>query len=206
VEDETIIEPNSEFGIDLLIDLQLRSNQTLLSTQTDVQITGKDDDPLLPLAFKHDETQYGHFIYKRIYRGTLKRGYDITNVNSGRKIKLARVVRMHSDAMEEIDQAGAGEVVAMFGTDHSSMDTFSDGGTDLVMSSMYIPEGPVMSFAVKLKKMTLRNQFGKAFNKFTKEDPTLRVKVDGQTQETIISGWESCIWKCTLNDCIKSVC
>lgn len=75
----------------------------------------------------------------RIYQGKLQKGNSITNVNTGKKIKLARIVRMHSDDMEEIDGAGAGEVVAMFGVDCSSMDTFSDGDTNLVMSSMYVP-------------------------------------------------------------------
>jgi elongation factor G len=117
----------------------------------------------------------------------LKKGNYITNVNDGKKIKLARIVRMHSDEMEEIDQAGAGEVVAMFGVDCRSMDTFSDGSITLAMSTMFVPE-PVMSLAVKPKKSTMQNQFGKAIAKFTKEDPTLRVKVDSETKETILSG------------------
>jgi elongation factor G len=94
---------------------------------------------------------------------------------------------MHSDDMEEIDEAGAGEVVAMFGIDCRSMDTFSDGSMDLAMSSMFVPE-PVMSLAIKPANSKMQNNFAKALNKFTKEDPTLRVKVDDQTKETIISG------------------
>jgi elongation factor G len=152
-----------------------------------VQVTCKDSDPLLALAFKLDETQYGQLTYVRVYQGKLKRGNYVTNVNNGKKVKLARIVRMHSDDMEEIDEAGSGEVVAMFGVDCSSMDTFSDGNTNLVMSTMFVPE-PVMSLSVKPKKSTMQNQFGKALGKFTKEDPTLRVKVDGDTKETIISG------------------
>jgi elongation factor G len=183
------VQPLLDGVVDYLPEPIEKPNIALDTTRDEapVQITGKDDDPLLALAFKLDETQYGQLTYMRIYQGTLKRGNYITNVNSGKKIKLARIVRMHSDDMEEIDQAGAGEVVAMFGVDCSSMDTFSDGGTDLVMSSMYVPE-PVMSLAVKPKKSTMQDQFGKAINKFTKEDPTLRVKLDGETQETIISG------------------
>eukprot|EP00934_Nitzschia_sp_Nitz4_P000095 Nitzschia sp. Nitz4//scaffold8_size234185//126690//129098//NITZ4_001268-RA/size234185-augustus-gene-0.270-mRNA-1//-1//CDS//3329559839//95//frame0 len=152
-----------------------------------VKVTGKDDDPLLALAFKLDETQFGQLTYMRIYQGSLKKGNSIVNVNSGKKVKLARIVRMHSDDMEEIDGAGSGEVVAMFGIDCSSMDTFSDGDTNLVMSSMFVPE-PVMSLAVKPKKTTMQNSFGKALNKFTKEDPTLRVKIDPETKETVLSG------------------
>lgn len=104
-----------------------------------VKISGNSDDPLLALAFKLDETQFGQLTYMRIYQGKLQKGNSITNVSTGKKVKLARIVRMHSNDMEEIDGAGAGEVVAMFGIDCSSMDTFSEGDTNLVMSSMFVP-------------------------------------------------------------------
>ena len=159
----------------------------LKNDETPVEVTSSNDDSLLALAFKLDETKYGQLTYMRVYQGMLKRGNYITNVNTGKKVKLARIVRMHSDDMEEIDEAGSGEVVAMFGVDCKSMDTFSDGATDLVMASMFVAE-PVMSLSVKPKNTTMQNQFGKALNKFTNEDPTLRVKVDGDTKETIISG------------------
>lgn len=104
-----------------------------------VKVSGSSDDPLLALAFKLDETQYGQLTYMRIYQGKLQKGNSITNCNTGKKVKLARIVRMHSDEMEEITGAGSGEVVAMFGVDCSSMDTFSDGDTNLIMSSMFVP-------------------------------------------------------------------
>ena len=152
-----------------------------------IQVTCKDEDPLLALAFKLDETRFGQLTYMRVYQGMLKKGNFVTNVSSGKKVKLSRIVRMHSDDMEEITEAGSGEVVAMFGIDCKSMDTFSDGPTDLVMSSMFVPE-PVMSLAVKPKDKGLRNNFAKAIAKFTKEDPTLRIRVDDETHETILSG------------------
>jgi elongation factor G len=152
-----------------------------------VLVSGKDTDPLLALAFKLDETQFGQLTYMRVYQGTLKKGNVITNVNDGKKVKLSRIVRMHSDDMEDITEAGAGEVVAMFGIDCKSMDTFSDGPMNLAMSSMYIPD-PVMSLSIKPAKSTMQNNFAKALGKFTKEDPTLRIKVDADTKETIISG------------------
>jgi elongation factor G len=152
-----------------------------------VIISAKDDDPLLALAFKLDETQFGQLTYMRIYQGHLAKGKMITNVNDGKKVKLSRIVRMHSDDMEEITYAGAGEVVAMFGVDCRSMDTFTDGPMNLAMSSMFIPE-PVMSLSVKPAKTQMQNNFAKAINKFTKEDPTLRIKLDPDTQETILSG------------------
>ena len=152
-----------------------------------VLVTAKSDDPLLALAFKLDETQFGQLTYMRVYQGQLKKGNMIQNVNDGKKIKLSRIVRMHSDDMEDITEAGAGEVVAMFGIDCRSMDTFSDGNMNLAMSSMFVPE-PVMSLAVKPKNTNMQGNFGKALNKFTKEDPTLRVRVDPETKETVLSG------------------
>jgi len=152
-----------------------------------VKITGGNEDPLLALAFKLEETNFGQLTYMRIYQGLLKRGNTITNVNDTKRIKLSRIVRLHSDDMEEIDQAGAGEVVAMFGVDCKSMDTFSDGSMDLAMSSMFVPE-PVMSLAVAPKKKDMQNSFAKALAKFSKEDPTLRLTVDDDTKETIMSG------------------
>uniref|UniRef100_A0A7S3V7Q9 Elongation factor G, mitochondrial n=1 Tax=Chaetoceros debilis TaxID=122233 RepID=A0A7S3V7Q9_9STRA len=152
-----------------------------------VQVTGNNDDNLLALAFKVEETPFGQLTYMRVYQGMLKKGNQIVNVNDGKKIKLARIVRMHSDDMEDIDEAGSGEVVAMFGIDCRSMDTFSDGNMNLVMSSMFVPE-PVMSLSIKPSNNKMQSNFAKALNKFTKEDPTLRVKVDDQTKETIISG------------------
>jgi len=152
-----------------------------------VLVTGKKEDQLLALAFKLEETTFGQLTYMRIYQGTLKKGNQIVNVADGRKVKLARIVRMHSDDMEEIDEAHAGDVVAMFGVDCRSMDTFSEGKTNLVMSSMFVPE-PVMSLAVKPVESKMQNQFAKALNKFTKEDPTLRVGVDDETKETVLSG------------------
>ena len=152
-----------------------------------VQVTGKVEDPLLALAFKLDETKFGQLTYMRIYQGMLRKGNYITNVNDGRKIKLSRIVRMHSDDMEDITEAGSGEVVAMFGVDCKSMDTFSDGSMNFALSSMFVPE-PVMSLSVKPKDNNLQNQFAKALSKFTKEDPTLRIRYDPETRETVISG------------------
>ena len=105
-----------------------------------VEVSCDKNDPLLALAFKLEETQFGQLTYMRIYQGMLKKGNPIVNVNSGKKIKLARIVRMHSDEMQEIDEAHAGDVVAMFGVDCRSMDTFSDGNMDLAMSTMFVPE------------------------------------------------------------------
>ena len=135
------VQPLLDGILDFLPQPEEKVNYALDVSQNEepVKVTCKVEDPLLALAFKLEETQYGQLTYMRIYQGMLKKGNNITNVSSGKKVKLSRIVRMHSDDMEEIDSAGAGEVVAMFGIDCKSMDTFSDGGMNMVMSSMFVP-------------------------------------------------------------------
>jgi elongation factor G len=135
------VQPLLDGVIDYLPQPEEKDNFALDSSKDEekVKVSGKKEDPLLALAFKLDETQYGQLTYMRIYQGTMKRGNSITNVSSGKKVKLARMVRMHSNDMEEIDGAAAGEVVAMFGVDCRSMDTFSEGDRSLIMSTMFVP-------------------------------------------------------------------
>jgi len=183
------VQPLLDGVIDYLPEPHEKANFALDRSKDEIpiQVSCDNKDPLLALAFKLEETQFGQLTYMRIYQGTLKRGNYIYNVNDGKKIKLSRIVRMHSDDMEEINEAGSGDVVAMFGVDCKSMDTFSDGNMNLAMSSMFVPE-PVMSLAVKPAETKMQNNFAKALTKFTKEDPTLRVMIDSDTKETVLSG------------------
>jgi len=153
------------------------------------EISGSPEDPLLALAFKLEETPFGQLTYVRIYQGRLRKGQMVYNVNDQcKKVKIPRIVRMHSDDMEDIQEAQTGDVVALFGIDCKSMDTFSDNGIGkFTLSSMFVPE-PVMSLAVKPETNKMQDNFTKALRKFTKEDPTLRVKVDLDTNETVLSG------------------
>ncbi|GMI14777.1 hypothetical protein TrVE_jg7333 [Triparma verrucosa] len=154
--------------------------------EKEVKIKCNSDEPLVALAFKLEEGKFGQLTYMRVYQGSLKRGMNIINVNSGKKIKVPRIVRMHSDDMEDIESAGAGEVVAMFGIECSSMDSFTDGA-NLAMTSMFVPE-PVMSISVTPDKKSNSANFGKALAKFGKEDPTLRISTDPISKQTILAG------------------
>jgi elongation factor G len=94
---------------------------------------------------------------------------------------------MHSDEMEDIDSAAAGDIVALFGIDCNSGDTFTDGTLSVAMTSMHVPE-PVISLTVTPKDNKAQVNMSKALRRFTKEDPTFRVGADPETNETIIQG------------------
>ncbi|MCM2281056.1 MAG: elongation factor G [Bdellovibrionaceae bacterium] len=143
--------------------------------------------PLVAYAFKLDEGRYGQLTYMRIYQGTVKKGDFIYNARDGKKIKVPRLVKLHADTMEDIEQASAGDIIAMFGVDCFSGDTFTDGNTELTMTSMHVPDA-VISLAVAPKNKETAANFSKALQKFRKEDPTFRVHRDEESNETIISG------------------
>ena len=150
-----------------------------------VQLQTASKAPLVGLAFKLEEGRFGQLTYIRVYQGALRRGGFLVNTSNGKRVKVPRLVRMHSDDMEDVEYAGPGEIVAMFGIECASGDTFTDGAVNYAMTSMRVPE-PVMSLAITPK---VRDPaFGKALNRFQKEDPTFRVAVDAESGQTIISG------------------
>ncbi|KAK0547299.1 Elongation factor G, mitochondrial [Tilletia horrida] len=151
-----------------------------------VNLMPASEAPLVGLAFKLEEGKYGQLTYMRLYQGTLKRGNFIFNSRTGKKVKVPRLVRMHSNDMEDVEEIGPGEICAMFGVECSSGDTFTDGSTSLSMSSMFVPD-PVISLSIKPEGKESAN-FSRGLNRFQKEDPTFRVHVDKESGETIISG------------------
>ena len=154
--------------------------------ETTVPLTHAPQDPLVMMAFKVDEGRFGQLTYLRIYQGTLRRSDTITNMRTRKDHRVGRLVRMHADEMEDIDAACAGDIVAMFGIDCASSDTFTDGTLDVTMASMHVPS-PVISLTVKASSQTQANM-SKALRRFTKEDPTFQVTSDPETGETMISG------------------
>lgn len=146
-----------------------------------------NSDPLVALAFKLQETQFGQLTYMRIYQGQMKKGDFIINQVNKKSVKIPRIVRMHSDKMEDIEIAYAGDIVAMFGIDCASGDTFCDDRINASMQSMHIADS-VISLAIAPKSKEASNNFTKALQKFRKEDPTFRVHRDEESNETIISG------------------
>jgi elongation factor G len=150
-----------------------------------------DSDPTKPfvgLAFKLQQDKYGQLTYFRVYQGSVKAGDTIYNTsNEMRKVRVPRMFRMHSDDREEIESAEAGDIVAFYGVEASSGETFTDGKVNLTLTSMHVPAA-VISLAVAPKDRNGEANFSKALNRFTKEDPTFRVHQDEESQQTIISG------------------
>jgi elongation factor G len=138
-------------------------------------------------AFKLDEGRYGQLTFLRVYQGTLAKGDTVIQTRTGKKIKIGRLVRMHADKMEDIAEAGAGDIVGLFGIDCHSGDTFVSDGSRLAMTQMYVPD-PVISLSVSPVDSKAQDNMSKALGRFTKEDPTFRVTLDAESGETVISG------------------
>lgn len=155
--------------------------------EKEVRVSNNVEDPLVALAFKLEDGRYGQLTYIRTYQGGIRKGDTIVNTRTGKKIKVGRLVRMHADEMEEIEEAGSGDIVALFGVDCASGDTFCAPELNWSMSSMHIP-APVISLAIRPVDNKAQINMSKALNRFTKEDPTFKTFVDHETGETIISG------------------
>ena len=157
------------------------------NNEAEVELESVDNKPCVALGFKLDDGQYGQLTYTRVYQGKIKKGEELYNTRSKKRFKVGRLVRMNSAQMEDINEGCAGDIVALFGVDCASGDTFVSGGVNYSMASMYVPE-PVISLSIEPKDKQAAMQMSKALNRFTKEDPTFRVYTDPESNETIIKG------------------
>ena len=147
-------------------------------------------DPKLPLvcmAFKISDEAFGQLTYTRIYQGTLKKGDTHYNPRQQKKQRIGRLVRMHSNDRVDISEAGPGDIIAMVGVECASGDTYCAESLNVSMESIFVPE-PVIELALKPEKQDDLVKISKALNRFMKEDPTFRVFVDEESNETRIAG------------------
>jgi elongation factor G len=152
-----------------------------------IQIYADPNKPVCAMAFKITEDAYGQLTYTRIYQGTLKKGESYYNPRLKKSQRIGRLVRMHSDKREEVNEGHAGDIIAMVGVDCASGDTYCDENVNITMESIFVAE-PVIELALKPAKQADLVKVSKALNRFMKEDPTFRVSVDQESSETRIAG------------------
>lgn len=147
-----------------------------------------EKEPLAALAFKVMQDEGRKLTYLRIYSGRLMAGADIYNATKGKKEKIARLLKMHANKRERIEQAGAGEIVAVVGLkDTTTGDTICDEAHPILLEQMEFYE-PVISQAIEARTSADQEKLLPALTKLMEEDPTLKVRYDDETAQTVISG------------------
>jgi len=147
-----------------------------------------DDEPLCALAFKVMADPYaGQLTYFRVYSGSLKAGQTVYVSNKGKKERIGRILRMHANQREEISEVYAGDIAAAVGIDATTGDTLCDEKAPIVLEKMEFPE-PVIAMAIEPKTKSDQEKLSQVLNKFMKEDPTFKVSVDPETNQTLIHG------------------
>ncbi|MDD5099605.1 MAG: elongation factor G [Syntrophales bacterium] len=147
-----------------------------------------DKEPLAALAFKIMQDEGRKLTYLRIYSGRLHAGDELYNASRGKREKVARLLKMHANKRERVEQAGAGDIIAVMGLKEiTTGDTICDETHPILLEPIDFYE-PVISLAIEAKTPADQEKLGFALNKLMEEDPTLRVKYDDETAQTVLSG------------------
>ncbi len=161
------------------------------SPKTEEEIIRKADEkePFAALAFKIATDPYvGRLCYFRVYSGALLTGSYVLNTSTNNKERIGRIVRMHANHREEVEQVSAGDIAAIVGIKNTSTgDTLCDPNQPIILESISFPE-PVVSVAIEPKTKSDQEKMGLAIGKLVEEDPTFKVKTNEETGQTIISG------------------
>ena len=148
-----------------------------------------DDEPFSSLAFKIATDPFvGTLTYFRVYSGTLKKGSYVLNVTTGVKERIARILRMHANEREEVDELFAGDIAATVGLKNPSTGhTLADEANPILLEQISFPE-PVISVRIEPATKADQEKMGMALKRLSDEDPTLKVSSDQETGDTLISG------------------
>ncbi len=147
-----------------------------------------DRAPLAALAFKIMQDEGRKLTYVRIYSGRIRAGDELYNASRGKKETIARLLKMHANKRERVEQAGAGDIIAVMGLKEiTTGDTICDEAHPILLEPIEFYE-PVISLAIEAKTPVDQEKLTVALNKLMEEDPTLRVKYEEETAQTVISG------------------
>jgi len=157
--------------------------------ETFVQRSANDDEPFSALAFKIATDPYvGKLTFFRVYSGVLTSGSHVQNSTKSRKERIGRLLQMHANKRDEIDEVRAGDIAAAIGLKHTRTgDTLCDEDSPIILEVMRFPE-PVISVAIEPKTKADQDKLGMALQKLSEEDPTFHVRSDPETGQTVISG------------------
>ncbi len=158
-------------------------------TDEPVACPARTDDPMVALVFKIATDPYvGRLAYLRVYSGTIERGQMVLNPQTGDKERIGRLVRMHADHREEVERVQAGDIGAVLGLKTATTgETLSDPDRPVVLERISFP-APVIELSIAPLTKADQDKLGVALHRLAEEDPTLRVRHDSQTSETIIAG------------------
>lgn len=162
--------------------------QGLLLDGTEVTRPADDNAPLAALAFKIMSDRFGRLTFVRVYSGVLKKGSYVLNSTKDKKERVSRLVLMKADDRIDVDELRAGDLGAALGLqDTITGDTICDDTAPVILESLFVPE-PVISVAVEPKTKQDMDKLSKALQALSEEDPTFRVRVDPETNQTVIAG------------------
>ncbi len=169
------------------IDIVANKNKDDDAEEIRVTLTESDDDPLVAMAFKTVVETFGQLTYMRVYQGKIVKGESYTNTRTGQKIRFGRLVKMHANDREDIEEGCAGDIFAVVGVDCASGDTFCGKGANYALESIFVPE-PVIRLSIEPLKRDSADRLSKALQRFRREDPTFHVSTDEESGQTIIAG------------------
>ena len=155
---------------------------------SEIERRASDEEPLSALAFKIMADPYGRLTFIRVYSGILKKGSYVYNSTKGKKERVSRLIILKADERIEVDEMRAGDLGAVLGLkDTFTGDTICEEATPVILESLFIPE-PVISVAVEPKTKQDMEKLSKALQSLSEEDPTFRVRIDQETNQTVIAG------------------